>query len=143
MNQKKQLYNRSAAGERIRNRREKMGLSRQKMAAQIGKAEKYYADIERGYCGMSLETMIAIAGYLGFTTRLSDFRGKRRERITGRLKNYSFLSGKVRREKAEESNGAFASLPVGIKVLCRYRTRILRDVDGYNVRNCGVSGYFS
>lgn len=64
MNQKKQLYNRSAAGERIRNRREKMGLSRQKMAAQIGKAEKYYADIERGYCGMSLETMIAIAGYL-------------------------------------------------------------------------------
>lgn len=51
MNQKKQLYNRSAAGERIRNRREKMGLSRQKMAAQIGKAEKYYADIERGYCG--------------------------------------------------------------------------------------------
>ena len=132
MNQKKQLYNRSAAGERIRNRREKMGLSRQKMAAQIGKAEKYYADIERGYCGIS-----------GLHTRLSDFRGKRRERITGRLKNYSFLSGKVRREKAEESNGAFASLPVGIKVLCRYRKRILRDVDGYDVRNCGVSGYFS
>ncbi len=46
-------------------------------------------------------------------------------------------------EKAEESNGAFASLPVGIKVLCRYRKRILRDVDGYDVRNCGVSGYFS
>ena len=67
MNQKKQLYNRSAAGERIRNRREKMGLSRQKMAAQIGKAEKYYADIERGYCGMSLDTMIEIADSLGLT----------------------------------------------------------------------------
>ena len=37
------------------------------MAEQIGKAEKYYADIERGYCGMSLETMIQIAGCLGTT----------------------------------------------------------------------------
>lgn len=67
MNQKKQLYNRSAAGERIRNRREKMGLSRQKMAAQIGKAEKYYADIERGYCGMSMDTMLEIAECLGIS----------------------------------------------------------------------------
>lgn len=67
MNQKKQLYNRSAAGERIRNRREKMGLSRQKMAAQIGKAEKYYADIERGYCGMSMDTMLEIVECLGIS----------------------------------------------------------------------------
>ena len=143
MNQKKQLYNRSAAGERIRNRREKMGLSRQKMAAQIGKAEKilcrYRTRILRDVSGNDDSN----CGISGLHTRLSDFRGKRRERITGRLKNYSFLSGKVRREKAEESNGAFASLPVGIKVLCRYRKRILRDVDGYDVRNCGVSGYFS
>lgn len=67
MNQKKQLYNRSEAGERIRNRRERINLSRKEMAVQIGKAEKYYGDIERGYCGMSLETMIEIAGCLGLS----------------------------------------------------------------------------
>ena len=57
MRQSKQLYNRAAAGARIRSCRERLGLSRQRMAERIGKAEKYYADIERGYCGMSLETM--------------------------------------------------------------------------------------
>ena len=29
--------------------------------------EKYYADIERGYCGMSLDTMVDIARCLGIT----------------------------------------------------------------------------
>ena len=53
MTQRKRLYNKTAAGQRIRSCRERLGLSRQKMAEQIGKAEKYYADIERGYCGMS------------------------------------------------------------------------------------------
>lgn len=67
MNQRKQLYNRIAAGARIRDCRERLGISRRRMAEQIGKAEKYYADIERGYCGMSLETMIEIAGCLGIT----------------------------------------------------------------------------
>lgn len=67
MEGKKQLYDRNAVGERIRACREERGLSRRKMSEQIGKAEKYYADIERGYCGMSLETMIEIAGYLGTT----------------------------------------------------------------------------
>ena len=67
MNQGKQLYNKTAAGARIRSCRERLGLSRQRMAERIGKAEKYYADIERGYCGMSLETMLEIAGCLGIT----------------------------------------------------------------------------
>ena len=67
MSQEKQLYNKIAAGKRIRSSRERLGLSRQRMAEQIGKAEKYYADIERGYCEMSLETMIEIAGCLGIT----------------------------------------------------------------------------
>ena len=67
MTQRKRLYNKTAAGQRIRSCRERLGLSRQKMAEQIGKAEKYYADIERGYCGMSLETMIEISECLGLT----------------------------------------------------------------------------
>ena len=67
MAERKQLYNRIAAGRRIRSCRERLGLSRQGMAKQIGKAEKDYADIERGYCGMSLETMIEISECLGIT----------------------------------------------------------------------------
>lgn len=67
MTQRKRSYNKTAAGQRIRSCRERLGLSRQKMAEQIGKAEKYYADIERGYCGMSLETMIEISECLGLT----------------------------------------------------------------------------
>ena len=103
MNQKKQLYNRSAAGERIRNRREKMGLSRQKMAAQIGKAEKYYADIERGYCGDVSGNDDSNCGISGLHTRLSDFRGKRRERITGRLKTILFYLGKCYEKKRKKA----------------------------------------
>ena len=67
MYQVKQIYSRSEVGRRIRSRRKELGLSRQEIAEQIGKAEKYYADIERGYCGMSLDTMIDIAGCLGVT----------------------------------------------------------------------------
>ena len=67
MRQRKQLYDRAAAGLRIRGCRERLGISRQEMAQRIGKAEKYYADIERGYCGMSLDTMIDIADSLGLT----------------------------------------------------------------------------
>src|SRR5699024_5664153 len=67
MQQRKHIYNKTAAGARIRSCRERLGLSRQRMAERIGKAEKYYADIERGYCGMSLETMIEIADCLGIT----------------------------------------------------------------------------
>lgn len=103
MNQKKQLYNRSAAGERIRNRREKMGLSRQKMAAQIGKAEKYYADIERGYCGMSLETMIAIAGYLGFTLDYLIFEEKEGRELPEDSKTILFYLGKCDEKKRKKA----------------------------------------
>ena len=65
MYQAKQIYDKLAVGRRIRGRRKELGISRQELASQIGKTEKYYADIERGYCGMSLDTMIDIAGCLG------------------------------------------------------------------------------
>ena len=48
MRQRKQLYEKSAAGRRIRRRRETLGIT-------------------RGYCGMSLDTMINIADCLGIT----------------------------------------------------------------------------
>ena len=61
MRQRKQLYEKSAAGRRIRRRRETLGITRHEIA------QKYYADIERGYCGMSLDIMINIADCLGIT----------------------------------------------------------------------------
>ena len=67
VNQGKQIYDRIAAGGRIRRQRERLGISRQEIAEKIGRVEKYYADIERGYCGMSLDTMVDIAGCLGIT----------------------------------------------------------------------------
>lgn len=105
MNQEKQLYNRIAAGKRIRSCRERLGLSRQRMAEQIGKAEKYYADIERGYCGMSLETMIEIAGCLGITLDYMIFGESDRPELSEDSKILLFYLGNCderKRKKAVE-----------------------------------------
>lgn len=50
-------------GERLRMLRKHYGYSREKIAESIGRSVKYYADIERGTCGMSLETLIALADF--------------------------------------------------------------------------------
>ena len=47
--------------------RELAGISRAKAAQDLDKAEKYYSDIERGTCGMSLETALQIAAYFRVT----------------------------------------------------------------------------
>ena len=60
---KKETYDRAAVGERLKGCRKRMGLSRAFIAQKIGIVEKYYADIERGNCGMSVETMMALAKY--------------------------------------------------------------------------------
>lgn len=56
-------YDRIAVGARLTRRRKQMGYSREYIANQVGIVEKYYADIERGSCGMSIETMIALAEF--------------------------------------------------------------------------------
>lgn len=61
------VYNRIETGERLRQRRKELGLSREEIAEKIGRAEKYYADIERGSCGMSLETLIALSNVMGMS----------------------------------------------------------------------------
>ena len=48
-------------GERIRHKRIQLGLSQDELAVRINRATKYCSDIERGMCGMSVETMLAIA----------------------------------------------------------------------------------
>ena len=42
MYQAKQIYDKLAVGRRIRGRRKELGISRQELASQIGKTEKYF-----------------------------------------------------------------------------------------------------
>lgn len=60
----KNTYNRLAAGDRLRQKRNLLGYTQDEMAEKIGRATKYYADIERGSCGMSVETLMALSSVL-------------------------------------------------------------------------------
>lgn len=64
MNRKRNTYDRIAVGERVRHKRIQIGLSQDELAERIDRATKYCSDIERGICGMSVETMLAIADNL-------------------------------------------------------------------------------
>ena len=57
----KDTYDRKAAGMRIREKRRQLGITMKEAAEKLGRVPTYYADIERGNCGMSVETMIAIS----------------------------------------------------------------------------------
>jgi len=57
-------YDRLAAGDRLRLKRKLLGWSQDEMAEKIDRATKYYADIERGNCGMSVETLMALSAAL-------------------------------------------------------------------------------
>ena len=57
----KDTYDRKAAGIRIREKRRQLGITMKEAAEKLGRVPTYYADIERGNCGMSVETMIAIS----------------------------------------------------------------------------------
>lgn len=60
-------YDREMVGKRLKERRKELEWSRRYVADNTGIAEKYYADIERGSCGMSVETMLALARLYQFT----------------------------------------------------------------------------
>ncbi|MBQ8039327.1 MAG: helix-turn-helix transcriptional regulator [Lachnospiraceae bacterium] len=57
----KSTYDRLAASERLRLKRILLGFTQEEVAEKIDRASKYYADIERGSCGMSVETLMAIS----------------------------------------------------------------------------------
>lgn len=57
-------YNRLEAGERMREKRILLDWSQAEVAEKIERSPKYYADIERGSCSMSLETLLAISEVL-------------------------------------------------------------------------------
>lgn len=60
----KMQYNRLEAGDRIRQKRNLLGLTQEEASAKIGLSPKYFADIERGSCGMSVESLISIGAIL-------------------------------------------------------------------------------
>ena len=61
MNKKRDTYDRITVGKRIHQKRIQLGLSQDELAVRINRATKYCSDIERGMCGMSIETMLSIA----------------------------------------------------------------------------------
>ena len=67
MNRKKETYDRCTVGERIQQRRLSLGLSQEQLAERIDRATKYYSDIERGICGMYVETMLAVSEHLSMS----------------------------------------------------------------------------
>jgi transcriptional regulator with XRE-family HTH domain len=60
-------YDKKMVGQRIRSRREALALSREQLAEHIGRVPRFYADIERGKAGMSIETLLSIASLLKLT----------------------------------------------------------------------------
>ena len=48
-------------GRNIAAERNRAGLTQEEMAERIDRVPKYYADIERGSCGMSVETLMALS----------------------------------------------------------------------------------
>ena len=59
------MYQPREVGERLRKLRKERAYSRREIANYIGRSEKYYSDIERGTCGMSVDTLLALADFFG------------------------------------------------------------------------------
>ncbi|MCM1568421.1 MAG: helix-turn-helix domain-containing protein [Roseburia sp.] len=57
----KLTYDRLSVGDRLRLKRTLLGFTQEEVAEKIDRATKYYADIERGNCGMSVETLMALS----------------------------------------------------------------------------------
>ena len=80
MNRKREAYDRLAVGDRIRKKRVQLGFSQDEVA------EKYCSDIERGTCGMSTETMLAISECLDMSLDYMMF-GEQTDEETKRQEN--------------------------------------------------------
>ena len=63
----KTSYDRLAVGERIREKRLLLGLTQDELSERIDRVCKYCADIERGSCEMSIETMLSLCNVLNMS----------------------------------------------------------------------------
>ncbi|MCX7748842.1 MAG: helix-turn-helix domain-containing protein [Clostridia bacterium] len=57
----------SQLGNRIREERQRLGLTQEKFAEEIGVSDSYIGQIERGERSLSLETLVKLANRLGVT----------------------------------------------------------------------------
>lgn len=62
------MYDYILTGERIRQKRLELKLTIETVAEKINRSVKYYGDIERGSCGMSIKTLISISKTLVLST---------------------------------------------------------------------------
>lgn len=67
MNRIRPTYDRVSVGKRIQQRRQTLGLSQDTLAERMDRDTKYCSDIERGYCGMSIETMLLYSKHLNMS----------------------------------------------------------------------------
>ena len=103
MYQAKQIYDKLAVGRRIRGRRKRTGYLQAGAGFSDRKTEKSNADIERGYCGMSLDTMIDIAGCLGITLDYLVFGRNDREELTEDSSSILFYLGNCGEKKRKKA----------------------------------------
>ena len=111
----KDTYDRKAAGIRIREKRRQLGITMKEAAEKLGRVPTYYADIERGNCGMSVETMIAISRLYHMSL---DYL------ILGKEENYSGTEKDVSR--AEETEAVYQLLNNVSKRERMYAAKVLR-----------------
>ncbi len=60
-------YDAIAVGERVRRQRLALKMSQAELAEKIGRSTKYCADIERGSCGMSIDTLMLLCQALNLS----------------------------------------------------------------------------
>ena len=86
----KLFFDRGAGGGRLKAWRTHFNWTRKEVAERCGLTEKYYSDIERGSCGMSVETLISLSELYGFSMDYL-IRGDKEEETNPDMKDI-FLS---------------------------------------------------
>ena len=84
------FFDRGAVGGRLKAWRTHFNWTRKEVAERCGLTEKYYSDIERGSCGMSVETLISLSELYGFSMDYL-IRGEKEEETNPDMKDI-FLS---------------------------------------------------
>lgn len=93
------VYDRAGAAKRIRQRRKELGMSSAEVAGKIGRAVHYYGDIERGTCGMSIETLLDLSHYLDLSVDYILFGQAGEERIDNPDLAYRILKNTMKRRR--------------------------------------------
>ncbi|MFR6589967.1 MAG: helix-turn-helix domain-containing protein [Gallintestinimicrobium sp.] len=96
--QEKPAYDRIAAGERLRCRRLELGWSRELVAERLGVVNKYYADIERGTCGMSVETLINLSRLYGVSLDTLIYGEKEKKSAASQEEHDARITGCLRQD---------------------------------------------